>query len=240
LPWEADTLPLSQSRRAAKPYRIGSADQARSAVSEHFREHFAQDLEASLADGVPRKLLVFSHLKADVIQPIQEAREQELRAAHRELAQTPTWKAARAKARAALDAVLEAIEPYIRARKRAGGKIARRLAAFRRAIEGSVFFDLLGKRAFSNRVTKELLDLVGAEEQAARTESSDEDDEVDDDAWYAHQIRTKQRDAMAVLDAIARAPALRNRSLVATFLCAVIVTLCCNVHALAIGPGCGE
>jgi superfamily II DNA/RNA helicase len=55
-------------------------------------------------------------------------------------------------------------------------------------------------------VTKELLDLVGAEGQAARTESSDEDDEVDDDAWYAHQIRTKQRDAMAVLDAIARAP----------------------------------
>lgn len=55
-------------------------------------------------------------------------------------------------------------------------------------------------------MTKELLDLVGAEGQAARTESSDEDDEVDDDAWYANQIRTKQRDAMAVLDAIARAP----------------------------------
>jgi len=169
------------------------------------RKQFVDDLEASLADGVPRKLLVFSHLKADVVRPIQEALERELRAAHRELAQTPAWKSARAKARAALDAALEAIEPYIRARKRAGGKIARRLAAFRRAIEGSVFFDLLGKRAFANRVTKELLDLVGAEEQAARNES-DEDDDVDDDAWYAHQIRTKQRDAMAVLAAIARAP----------------------------------
>ncbi|MGE0400237.1 MAG: SNF2-related protein [Kofleriaceae bacterium] len=170
------------------------------------RVQFREDLEESLARGVPHKLLVFSHLKADVIQPIQQALEQELRAAHRELAQTPPWKAARAKAASALDAVLEAIDPYIRARKRAGGKIARQLAAFRRAVEGSVFFDLLGKRAFATRVTKELLDLVGAEEQAARKGTNDDDDEIDDDAWYAHQIRTKQRAAMAVLGAIARAP----------------------------------
>lgn len=97
------------------------------------RKQFVEDLDASLADGVPRKLLVFSHLKADVIRPIQQALEQALRAAHRELAPSPAWRAARAKAGAALDAILDAIEPYVRARKRAGEKIARRLAAFRRA-----------------------------------------------------------------------------------------------------------
>jgi ERCC4-related helicase len=168
------------------------------------RKQFVEDLEASLADGVPRKLLVFSHLKAEVIRPIQQALEQALKAAHRDVARTSAWKAAHAKATTALDNILDEVAPYIRARKRAGGKIARRLADFRRAIEGSVFFDLLGKRAFANRVRKELMELVGAEEQAARKGISDED--VDDDAWYAHQVRTKQSAAMAVLGAIARAP----------------------------------
>lgn len=170
------------------------------------RRQFVEDLEASLEDGIPRKLLVFSQLKADVIRPIQQALELALREAHRELAQKPAWKAARARAAAALDTIVAAIDPYIRARKRAGGKIARRLGAFRRAVEGSLFFDLLGKRAFANRVIKELRELVGAEEQAARQRTRDEDDDVDDDAWFAHQVRTKQRSAMAVLGAIARAP----------------------------------
>lgn len=169
------------------------------------RIQFPQDLAASLADGVPRKLLVFSQLKADVVRPVKDALEQELRAAHHALSRTPAWRAARERAAPALDAVLEALEPHVRARKRAGAKIARQLAAFRRAIEGTVFFDLLGHRGFAKRVTSELLDLVGAEAQAARGGRND-DSEVDGEAWYAHQVRSKQRTAMAALGAIARGP----------------------------------
>lgn len=172
------------------------------------RRQFVEDLAETLADGVPRKLLVFTHLKADVVRPIQHALEQEFSAAYRELARAPEWKAARAKAAAALDGVLAAIEPRIVARKRAGKKIARRLASFRDAIEGSVFFDLLGERAFADRVKKELLELVGAEERAERAhaDEGEDDEEFDVDAWYDHQDRTKKSAAMAVLSAIARAP----------------------------------
>jgi hypothetical protein len=170
------------------------------------RRQFVEDLSATLKDGVPRKLLVFSHLKTDVVGPVEAALRQELIDAHRELATTPAWRAARAKAADALDDLLENIEPHVVARKRAGAKIARQLAAFREAIEGSLFFDLLGKRQFARRVKAELLELVGAEEQAASRHTRDDEEGLDARAWYAHQIRTKQSDAMAVLGAIAQAP----------------------------------
>lgn len=171
------------------------------------RKQFVEDLKKSMTDGIPRKILVFSHLKADVVLPIQQALEQELIAAHRELARMPAWKNARARAPAALDDILAEIEAFVRAQRKAGTKIDRRLKDFRRAIErGSIFFDLLGTPAFAKRAKDELRKLVSAEYQATRKGARHKDEYVDDDAWYDHQVRTKQNAAMAVLDAIARAP----------------------------------
>jgi SNF2-related domain/Helicase conserved C-terminal domain len=170
------------------------------------RRQLVEDLAASLDDGIPRKLLVFTHLKAEVVGPIRQALEQELVAAHRELAIRPEWRTARSKAPAALAQILEAIRPHVVARKRAGRKIAQRLASFKRSIEGSVFFDLLGKRSFAKRVRKELLQLVGAEERAARLRTEDDDDDLDATDWFEHQARAKRYAAMAVLGAIANAP----------------------------------
>jgi hypothetical protein len=173
------------------------------ALRKWARRQFVEDLSATLKDGVPRKLLVFSHLKTDVVGPVEAALRQELIAAHRELATTPAWRAAHAKAADALADILEAIEP---ARNRAGSMIARQLAALREAIEGSLFFDLLGKRRFANRVKAELLELVRAAEQVASRHTHDDEADPGAGAWYAHQRQAKQSAAMAVLKAIAQAP----------------------------------
>lgn len=166
------------------------------------RQQFDQDLEDSLTKGRPHKLLVFTFLKENVVEPVRRALEEELRAAYQRIARRPAWKAARARSERALATLMATIRPLVTARKRAGKKIERRLRDLERSIRGSVFFDLLGNRAYANRVTKELTELIGAE--AVGDASADHDEEQL--AWYAHQARTKRHAAMAVLGAVARSP----------------------------------
>jgi hypothetical protein len=161
------------------------------------RMQFVKDLAATLADGIPRKLLVFTHLKANIVGPIQQMLEEELVAAHNSLADRPEWKDAHVKAAVALNKLIAAIEPHMLAPRRAGNGVAWQ-SKFRRAIEGSLVFDLLGKRSFATRVKKELLGLVSAEKSAMPG--------ITEGSWYNHQVRIKQSRAKAVLDAIARVP----------------------------------
>lgn len=190
---------LSISKRAPSRPKL-------EALSAWARRQFVTDLTDTLADGVPRKLLVFTHLKAEVVGPIRQALEEALLEAHKQLARRPEWRAARRNAAAALQQILSAIEPHVLARRRAGKKIARQLASFKRSIEGSIFFDLLGKPSFAGRVKEELLQLVSAEERALGTHDEDEEQDVDATHWFAHQARAKRYAAMAVLGAIANAP----------------------------------
>jgi hypothetical protein len=170
------------------------------------RKQFVKDLGETLTDGVPRKMLVFTQLKADVVRPIKIALEEELVAAHAEVSVRSEWKAVRSRAAAALATILDLLAPHVAARRRAGRKVADRLAMLQRAVEGTLFYDLLGKVSFARRVTKELLRLIGAEARASGTSPLSTADDVAAAEWLAQQVRTKRYAAMAVLDAVARAP----------------------------------
>ncbi len=169
------------------------------------RREFMDDLEASLKDGKPRKLLVFTHLKTGVASPIRQVLEEELVAAHHEVARTRGWREAHGRAPQALAKVVAAIERHVTSNERRGRKLERRLASWERAIRDSLFFDLFGKPGYASRVQRELLRLIGAGEQNARASDNQLQDGMSA-AWYADQARAKRNAALAVLDAVAKAP----------------------------------
>ena len=163
-------------------------------------KQFTDDLQLTIGDGVPRKLLVFTRLKTNVAGPIKQALEEELEAAYRKVARSPRWREARNAAKQALDEMLADVKRHVSA-----SKLQKRLDGFGRAIRGSLFFELFGNKNFVRKAKEELLRIVGAEELTARSRSKHVDDDQAAD-WYAAQRRVKESDAMALIDALAKAP----------------------------------
>lgn len=162
------------------------------------RAQFRDDLKETLDDGLPRKLLVFTHLKTHVAKPIMQALQQELEAAYQDVARSRRWQGARKAAPAALAVVIAWVKRRVTA-----DKLHRRLDLFARAIRESLFFDLFGIRAFANNARQELLRIVGVDELTSQPRSEHTAGEA---AWYKTQRRAKESTAIALLDAIARAP----------------------------------
>ncbi|MEO7735370.1 MAG: DEAD/DEAH box helicase [Kofleriaceae bacterium] len=162
------------------------------------RTQFRADLEHTLIDGLPRKLLVFTHLKTNVAKPIMQALCHELEAAYRDVARSPRGKLAHKAAPSALADVIIAVKQHVSA-----DKLHKRLDMFAHAIRGTPFFDLFGIKAFANNARRQLMRIVGADELRAR---SNVEHMGNDAAWYETQQRAKESAAIALLDAVASAP----------------------------------
>ena len=163
-------------------------------------KQFLEDLRLTIGDGLPRKLLVFTHLKTNVAGAIKQALEEELEAAYRKVARSRRWRAVRSAATKALDEVLADVKRHVSA-----NKVQKRLDVFGRAIRCSLFFDLFGSKSFARKAKQELLRIVGAKELTARSRSKHGDDGKAAD-WYAAQGRVKESTAIALIDALAKAP----------------------------------
>jgi ERCC4-related helicase len=162
------------------------------------RAQFAKDLRSSLDDGMPRKMLVFTHLKTNVAGEIKRALEQELAAAYREVSRSPRWRTARRAAPQALEDALADVKQHVTAEK-----FRKRLDRFGRKIRGSLFFDLFGSPRFARTAKQALLEIVGANEQTRRSPARHS---AGTEAWYKAQAKSKASAAIALLDAVARAP----------------------------------
>jgi hypothetical protein len=160
---------------------------------------FLEDLQLTIRDGLPRKLLVFTHLKTNVAGAIKQALEEELEAAHRDLAHTRAWRDARRAASEELTNVLAEVKQHVPER------LHKRLDKFALAIRNSLVFDLFGNKKFARKAKQELLTIVGAEELAARSRGKHDSDEEAKE-WHAQQKRLKESSALALLDAVAKAP----------------------------------
>lgn len=163
------------------------------------RLQFPQDLEIALETGLPQKTLVFSHLKTDVVAPIEAVLREELARAYDSARSTLPWIKARKRASKALSGIMAEISPLMAG---ATGAQSNWPSEFRRALEGSVFFDLLGNGEFEDAVKTELLALAHA--ATKRRDTQEENGEMDD--WVKRQALARRREAMAVLRAVARAP----------------------------------
>jgi len=170
------------------------------------KQQFPKDLQLTLEDGRPRKLLVFTHLKTNVARPIKQALEKELRAAHRKVSHSRRWREARRAASENLAGVLAEVKRHVSAEVEHHGtveKLLKRIGTFGRTIRDSLFFDLFGTKRFSRKAKQELLRIV--EELSAKSRGKHADDEEAAD-WYDSQKRAKASSAIALLDAITRAP----------------------------------
>ena len=163
------------------------------------RVQFAEDLASTLGDGLPRKLLVFTHLKTHVVGPIRQALEDELSSAHRRIARTPGWRAMRSAADKHLESVLAKVRRCV-----SSEGLHTLLERFAQAIHGTLFHDLFGNRKFARKAENELTRLVRDEQE--RATASEDADEAEFAAWYQAQHKTRARTARALLDAVARAP----------------------------------
>lgn len=157
------------------------------------RKQFKDDLKQTLKDGIPRKLLVFSRLKTDVVEPVADALRQEFIDAHRELCQEKEWKDARNRAAISLGNIFSSIRE-----KSSDKQIEKMLGDFGTAINGTPFFDLLGKEEFAKRVERELLEFVSVKEH--------EEVSSDVERFRAQQQRIKRNTAKSVLQAIFQMP----------------------------------
>lgn len=164
------------------------------------RQQFVEDLQLALDDGRPRKLLVFTHLKTNVTGVIKRALEEELDQAYRTVAATPRWRSARKVASKVLDDVLTEVK-----QRATSDLLLKRLETFARAIRGSLFHDLFASKTFAANAKQELLRVTGAEELATRSRNRRTGDKGSAN-WYASQRRAKESAAIALLDAIAKAP----------------------------------
>lgn len=163
------------------------------------RVQFAEDLVLTLGDGLPRKLIVFTHLKTHVVGPIRQALEDELASAHRSIARTPGWRAMRSAADKHLEGVLAEVRRCV-----SSDGLHAQLGRFARAIRGTLFHDLFGNRRFAHNAKNELTRLVRDEQ--GRTAASKDIGEDEFAIWYQVQHKAKARTARALLDAVARAP----------------------------------
>lgn len=166
------------------------------------RQQFPEDLSATLKDGVPRKVLVFSSLKKDVVAPLCEVLEEELRNAHLSLKSKPEWKQAHKLAGAALSALMDTLRREMPGSGALGRSVQNRLAALEASIKDSLYFDLLGNPDFAARVREELLTLlIGQRQLFAR--KGDEDPHPDEDLLISYNARINRRSALATLGEIA-------------------------------------
>jgi len=163
------------------------------------RAQFLEDLQDTFRDGLPRKLLVFTHLKTNVASAIKQALEEALDAAHRDLAASRVWRDARRAAPKALANVLAEVKRHLPER------LHERLDKFALAIRNSLVFDLFGNKKFARKAEQELLMIVGAEDLTARSRDKQGNDEEAKE-WHARQKRLKESNALALLDAVAKAP----------------------------------
>lgn len=168
------------------------------------RQQFPKDLSAALNDGAPRKVLIFSHLKKDVVAPVCQMLEEELRRAHRSIKDQPEWRLARSRAAGVLTEILAEIRRSVPEQSSYGRNISKRLIELAEAIRDTLYFDLLGNPVFAASVKHDLLRLFVDEKNSSTFSSKDEDKEADSTAWYSHHAKTKLRAAMAVMDEVAK------------------------------------
>lgn len=141
------------------------------------RAQFVEDLDLTLGDGLPRKLLVFTHLKTNVTGPIKQVLEEELKAAHREVSRSRRWRDARKAAPQGLASVLADVKQHI-----SSDKLQNRLDKFGHAIRCSLFLDLFGSKKFARKAKQELLKIVGVDQLIARSRAINDEATV---GWYA-------------------------------------------------------
>lgn len=163
------------------------------------RGQFDEDLRATLVDGLPRKLLLFTHLKTDVAQPIRRALEAELASAHARVARSPAWKALRKAAPARLAAVLKHVREAARDTK---ARVA--LDRFAKSIRGTLYEDLFGHATFARRARNELLELVSDGEDTDDGATAAASASVA--AWREAQRQSRLRSARALLGVVGEAP----------------------------------
>lgn len=186
-------------RKLLSAPKAGSPAPRLDALGQWARSQFVEDLHLTIADGKPRKLLVFTHLKTNVASAIQQTLERELRAAHEEVSHSAPWKRARRAAPAALASVLTELK------QRVSEKNFSKLDDFARAIQGTLVFDLFGVDAFAAKAKDELLACIGADHVFEKSLHATKD-EAETEKWRAHQRRIAERSAAALLDAVKKAP----------------------------------
>lgn len=170
------------------------------ALRKWARGQFEEDLKLALADGLPRKLLVFTHLKTHVAQPIKLALEAELKEAHARIALTPAWRKLRAAAARRLETVLAQVRPHAK-----GDKVLTLLKRFELATRGTLYYDLFGSKAFAAKAKKELIALV-TDASATGGSAKDSTSTAGVNTWLAAQSKALGRTARALLSAVAAAP----------------------------------
>lgn len=113
---------------------------------------------------------------------IKEALEEELLAAHRRIARTPSWRSLRKIAAVRLERVLAEVAPHATT-----DKICKRPDRFAQTVSGTLFHDLFGNKSFTRAARHALIELL-----------RDEPGPVDADSMRASheaQRRTRERTA---------------------------------------------
>jgi hypothetical protein len=169
------------------------------ALATWARSTFAEDLRCTLRDGIPRKLLLFTHLKTGVASAIMRTLEEALEAAYKQLSRSPAWRAMRAAADNRLQRVLSEVREHTTSER-----LLKRLDRFEAKIRGTLYHDLFGNPRFARRAARDLVDIVRTEVDMDALRDVDGGDERVD--WYEKQARAKQRTARAVFDALSRSP----------------------------------
>lgn len=159
---------------------------------------FVTDLTATLEDGVPRKLLVFTHLKTNVASEIKRVLVEALDAACQEVRRLPAWRAMRKKATAGVEKAIAAVTARARS-----DRLRARLEQLARKLEGTLYFDLFGNERFARLATRDLIDVIEGEDRLLTREG---DLELDRTEWHKAQRRTKERTARALFAAVSRSP----------------------------------
>jgi hypothetical protein len=181
------------------------------------RQTFIEDLKASLKDGKPRKLLVFTHLKTGVAKRIRQALEKAFVAAHREVARAPEWQVVRGRAPQAFRRMMATLEHHLVWHTAVSGKLLRELERLEEKVRGTAFFDLFGRPGYASRVCRELLRLIGDGTREARRKPwrlvgagelaiTAQAQDGASAGWFAHQAKARSNAALAAFRAVATAP----------------------------------
>lgn len=185
-------------RKLLSVHRPSSPSSPRlAALAAWARATFEEDLASTLRDGIPRKLVVFTHLKVGVASTIERVLEDALHAAYQRASQSSGWQTMRAAADEGLGRVLSEV------RQHTPERLLKRLERFEKRVRETLYYDLFGNRKFVRRAAHDLIELVRSEIDLGTLRSLDDNERT---RWYEKQARAKQRTARAVLDALARSP----------------------------------
>lgn len=178
----------------------GSQSPRLDALGRWARRQLAEDLCRTAEDGVPRKLLVFTHFVARAANELRDTLQHALSRAYLSVRDQKAWRLMRGRAEGAFDRV----ERRVVTNSESDQDVVRILRRLRSRLEGTLFFDLFGHRRFARLVEAELTGRLQAAQRVVSGEADSGDDGLETARWLKRQQRGARRSALRVLGAISR------------------------------------